>query len=141
MSSHSDQIIAQVHQEVHALVTYVTGPTSASASASSVELALFRRLLAWGALLLRLFFVSRAAVRPAVPASRDGALLAYHDCRPTSYFSVFGKLCFRRHAFTAAGQPLLCPLDAALSLPNRCYSDLLREWATFGATDGAYRET
>ena len=76
-----------------------------------------------------------------MPASREGALLAYHDCRPTSYFSVFGKLCFRRHACTAAGQPLLCPLDAALSLPNRCYSDLLREWATCGATDGAYRET
>jgi hypothetical protein len=32
-------------------------------------------------------------------------------------------------------------LDAELSLPDRCYSDLLREWATYDATDGAYRET
>jgi hypothetical protein len=28
-----------------------------------------------------------------------------------------------------------------LSLPERCYSDLLREWAAFGATDASYRES
>ena len=36
---------------------------------------------------------------------------------------------------------MVCPLDAALSLPARCYSDLLREWAAYGSTDAAYRET
>ncbi len=36
---------------------------------------------------------------------------------------------------------MVCPLDAALSLPERCYSDVLREWATYGAADGAYRES
>ena len=36
---------------------------------------------------------------------------------------------------------MVCPLDAALSLPARCYSDLLREWMTYGSTDAAYRET
>lgn len=35
----------------------------------------------------------------------------------------------------------MCPLDAALSLPPRCYSDLLREWADYGSTDGSYRES
>jgi hypothetical protein len=33
----------------------------------------------------------------------------------------------------------VCPLDGELSLPERCYSDVLREWATYGVTDGAYR--
>jgi hypothetical protein len=32
-------------------------------------------------------------------------------------------------------------LDAALSLPEHCYSDLLREWTDYDATDAAYRET
>lgn len=57
------------------------------------------------------------------------------------YYSVFGKLSFARHAFTAPGQPVVCPLDAALGLPARCSSALLREWMGYGATDAAYRET
>ena len=35
----------------------------------------------------------------------------------------------------------LCPLDAALSLPERSFSDLIHEWAAYGDTDGAYRES
>ena len=38
------------------------------------------------------------------------------------------------------GQAGCCPLDAELSLPARCSSDLLREWAVYGATDESYRE-
>jgi len=135
-------IIAQVRQEFEALLTYVTGPATREATASAVERALFRRLLALGAGLLRLFFLSRAAPRPAGPvAGPDGTALRYHDRRPVSYYSVFGKLVFARHAFTAPGQPVVCPLDAALGLPARCYSDLLREWATYGASDASYRES
>jgi hypothetical protein len=99
-------------------------------------------LLALGAALLRLFLVTRAAVRPVGPVrSPAGTVLAYHDQRPTTYYSVFGKLVFCRHAFTAPGQPVVCPLDAALGLPERCYSDLLREWMAYGATDESYRES
>jgi hypothetical protein len=36
---------------------------------------------------------------------------------------------------------VVCPLDAALSLPPRCYSDLLRDWASYGSSDAAFRET
>ncbi len=57
------------------------------------------------------------------------------------YYSVFGKIRFARHYFAAPGHPGCCPLDATLSLPERCYSDLLREWAAFGATDASYRES
>jgi hypothetical protein len=39
------------------LLTYVTGPDARSQTAYSVELTVFRRLLALGAVLLRLFFV------------------------------------------------------------------------------------
>jgi hypothetical protein len=54
---------------------------------------------------------------------------------------VFGKVRFGRHSFTAPGHEGLCPLDAELSLPAHCYSDLLREWAVYGTTDESYRES
>src|SRR5262245_23180422 len=134
-------IVQQVQQDFQALIAYITGPDAQAQTAYTVELMLFRRLLALGAALLRLFFATRAAERPAAPAAADGTLLSYHDQRLTSYYSVFGKLRFPRHYFTAPGQPGICPLDAALSLPEHCYSDLLREWTGYDATDGAYRET
>jgi hypothetical protein len=142
MPSNPEQMVQQVHQDFHALVAYVTGADARTQTAYTVELTLFRRLLALGAALLQLFFVTRAATRPAEPVQApDGTPLTYHDRRPISYYSIFGKLRFRRHYFTAAEQSGTCPLDADLSLPERCYSDLLRDWAAFGTTDAAYRES
>ena len=48
---------------------------------------------------------------------------------------------FHRHAYVASDQPVVCPLDEALSLPQRCYSDLWREWMSYGTTDEPYRES
>jgi hypothetical protein len=142
MSSNPEPIVQQRQQEFHNLLTYVTGPDARLQTAYTVELTLFRRLLALGAVLLRLFFVMRAVVRPAKPVTApDGTHLTFHDQRPTTYYSVLGKVHFERHDFTAPGQTGSCPLDAELSLPARCYSDLLREWATYGATEASYRES
>jgi len=141
MPPNATPIVQQVQQDFQALIAYITGPDAQTQTAYTVELMLFRRLLSLGATLLGLFFATRAAQRPAAPTATDGTVLAYHDQRLTSYFSVFGKLRFPRHYFTAPGQPGSCPLDAALSLPEHCYSDLLREWTGYDATDGAYRET
>lgn len=142
MTSNPESIVPQLQQEFQNLLAYVTGPDARSQTTYIVELTLFRRLLALGAALLRLFFVTRAAVRPAAPVTApDGTRLTYHDLRPTTYYSVFGKVRFERHYFTAPGQPGRCPVDAELSLPARCYSDLLREWAVYGTTDESYRES
>ena len=142
MTSNSEQIVQQVQHDFQTLLAYVTGPEARSQTAYSMELTLFRRLLALGASLLQLFFLTRAAARPTEPVTApDGTRLRYHDQRPISYYSVFGKLQFKRHYFTAAEQVGLCPLDVELSLPVRCYSDLLREWMAYDATDAAYRES
>jgi hypothetical protein len=142
MTSNPEPIVQQLQHEFQNLLVYVTGPDAGSQTAYTVELTLFRRLLALGAALLRLFFVTRAAGRPAEPVTApDGTRLPYHDQRPTTYYSVFGKVRFARHYFTAPGQEGFCPLDAVLSLPARCYSDLLREWAVYGATEASYRES
>jgi hypothetical protein len=142
MTSNSDEIVPQVQQDFQALVAYVTGADARTQTAYTVELTLFRRLLALGAALLRLFFVTRAAVRPAGPVlAPDGTPLRYHEQRSTTYYSVFGKVRFGRHYFTAPGQAGCCPLDAALSLPARSYSALLSEWGAYGATDASYRQS
>ena len=141
MTPTANQSILQIQAQFRELVEYVTGPDSRAATAYEVELRLFRRLLALGAALLHLFFATRVATRPAGPVRvLDGPPLTSHGRRRFTYFSVFGKVVFWRHAFTAPGQPVVCPVDATLSLPARCYSDLLREWATFGAADAPFRE-
>lgn len=142
MSSNSAQIVHQLHGEFQELIEYVIGEQSQTRTAYEVELTLFRRLLALGAELLRLFFKHRAADRPRGPIyAPDGTELKYHDQRPTSYFSVFGKVRFRRHYYHALGQAGFCPLDAKLSLPARCYSGLLRDWAEYCISNEAYDES
>ena len=142
MTSNPEPIVQQLQHEFQILLTYVTGPEARAQTAYTVELTLFRRLLALGATLLRLFFITRAALRPAEPVTGpDGTRLIYHDQRATTDYSVFGKVRFWRHSFTALGHEGLCPLDAELSLPAHCYSDLLREWAVYGTTDASYRES
>ena len=142
MASNSDEMVQQVQDDFQNLLADVTGPDARAQTAYTVELTLFRRLLALGAALWRLFFVTRAAVRPAEPVTTpDGTRLTAHDQRPTTDYSVFGNGRLWRHAFTAPGQQGLCPLDAELSLPARCYSDLLQEWAVYGTTDESYRES
>jgi hypothetical protein len=140
MASNSDEIVPHVQDDFQNLLAYVIGPDARVRTAYTVELTLFRRLLALGAALLRLFFGTRAAVRPAEPVTTpDGTRLTAHDQRPTTYDSVLGQVRFGRHYCTAPGQAGLCPLDAALSLPARCYSDLLREWVAYGTADASYR--
>ena len=145
MAITAEQSIAQRQgegeQQYRELLAYVTGAAGQRAGAYEAELRIWRGVLALGRTLLRLFFEHRAAVRPAGPvAASDGTPLRPHDRRPVTYLSVFGKVVFRRHAFTAPGQAVVCPLDAELSLPGRCSSDLLREWSGLGSADASFRE-
>ena len=142
MSSNSVRIVHQLHRDFQELVEYVSGKEAQTQTAYDVELTLFRRLLKLGAQLLRLFFVHRAAVRPDEPVyAPDGKRLKYQSLRRTTYYSVFGKVRFKRHYFHVPGQEGFCPLDAELSLPPRCYSDLLRDWAEYCITDESYDES
>lgn len=141
MPSNADPIVPQIREAMHRLLRYVTGPDAANPTAATVELTLFRPLLARGAALLRLFFLTRPAARPAAPTADDGTVWTYHDQRMTTYLSVFGKLCFARQCCIAAGRGGCWPIDAELRLSARCYSDRLRACTGYNATDGAYRET
>jgi hypothetical protein len=131
-----------VTQEFQALIDDVTNDESRHRTAYEVERTLFRRVLALGAALLQLFFTSRAATRPSEPRTTpSGRRMRSTGMRETTYVSVFGPVRFARHYYTAPGHPGTCPLDAELSLPARCSSDLLRDWCTYGATEVSYRAT
>jgi hypothetical protein len=71
MTSNSQEIVQPVQHDFPALVVYVTGPAARGQTVYAVEVTLFRRLRALGTPLLRLFFVTRAAVRPARARRRD----------------------------------------------------------------------
>ena len=143
MSSDPEPIVEQIaaaRDEFEQLIEMVTGPTAFECTAGQVERSLWRKLLALGARLLRLFFSVRASERPEPPVV-EGIQLRSHGLSPTSYFSVFGKIRFRRHYFYRAGAGGRCPLDAELALPAHCYSELLRDWLTYTAATEAYEET
>jgi hypothetical protein len=130
MTSNPEPMVQPLPHAFHNLLAYVTGPEARSQTAYTVELPRFRRRLGVGAALLRLFCVTRAAVRPAAPVTApDGTRLTDHDQRPTIDYAVFGNVCFARHDVIAPGQIGLGPLDAELSWPARGDADLLRAWA------------
>lgn len=140
MALNTESIVPQLRRDFESLVDYVSGPASAEHHVYTVELHLFRSLLALGAALLGLFFRTRAAVRPPTPMTSDGQPMACQGRRSVRYLSIFGELWVPRHYFTARGQASSTPLDADLSLPATAYSDLLREWGAYGDTEQAYRE-
>jgi hypothetical protein len=137
-----EPMVHDVTQEFQALIDDVTNDESRHRTAYEVERTLFRRVLALGAALLRLFFTSRAAARPSEPRTTPSSRrMRSTGMRETTYVSVFGPVRCARHYYTAPGHPGTCPLDADLSLPKRCSSDLLRDWLTYGATEVSYRAT
>lgn len=131
--------VRQIDERFQALMTYVRSGQAQTSTAYEVELRLFRSLLALGAQLLTLFFMHRAATDPA-PVTLEGRPLRPHGWRETTYFSVFGLVRFRRRYYRTPEGKGCYPLDAALSLPRRRYSDLLRDWLEFAVTTEAYDE-
>jgi hypothetical protein len=141
MAADSSEIVDRVVElegGFRALSQLVTGPMAATSTALSMELRIFREVLAMGRRLLELFFLTRAASRPDAPTTLDGTPMTECRRRPTTYLSVFGRITFRRHCFYASGHASVSPLDAALSLPERCYSPLLRDWAGHEVVDAAF---
>jgi len=139
MSFNSMAMIHQLRMDFEQLLTLVTGPDARTATVSQMERSLFRQVLRLGLKLLQLFLMTRVAAEShTAQRGPDQTRVPYHSQKPRDYFSIFGKLTFARAYFYTPGQAGLSPLDAALSLPTRCYSDLLMENAELLAVDGAY---
>ena len=138
-----NSIVQQVQHEFQNLLTYVTGPDARSQTAYTVELTAVPAAAGPGRRRCCGCSLSRAPrcvrrSRSSPPTGRT-CPITISARRPT--IRSLAKCALRGHSFTAPGQEGLCPLDAELSLPARCYSDLLREWAVYGTTDESYRES
>lgn len=139
MSFNSTHMIHQLRADFEKLIALVTGPEAQTATLDQMERSLFRQVLRLGFRLLQLFLFTRAQTESHAPQPGAGRTkLLYHSQQEIDYFSIFGKLTFERAYFYASGQPGVCPLDRALSLPERCYSDLLMESAELLAVGSAY---
>ncbi len=139
MSLNSTAMIHQLRADFEQLLTLVTSPEASTLTIDQMERSLFRQVLRLGLKLLHLFLVTRVQAESHAPQPGKGRTrLPYHSQKGVDYFSIFGKLHFERAYFYTPGQPGECPLDAALNLPERCYSDLLMESAEGLAVDNAY---
>ncbi len=128
MSFNSSQMIRQLRADFEQLLALVSGPEAHTATMDQMERSLFRQVLRLGFKLLQLFVLTRVGAESHTPlVRRKGAVLPYHSQKPRDYFLIFGKLTFERAYFYAQGQGGAYPLDEALSLPERCYSDSLME--------------
>jgi hypothetical protein len=139
MSANSTQLLGELRVDFESLLNLVSGSAAHTATVDQMERSLFRHLLRLGRKLLRLFLVCRAQAESHAPQwGWQRRKLPYHAQKAVDYFSVFGKVPVVRAYFYARDQAGKCPLDRALSLPQRCYSDLLMECVELLAVDNAY---
>ncbi len=139
MSANTTHLIRDLRAEFETLLNLVTGSAAQTATVDQMERSLFRHLLRMGRKLLQLFLTSRVQAESHAPQwGWQRRTLPYHAQKAVDYFSVFGKVTCARAYFYTPGQAGKCPLDRALSWPERCYSDLLMESAELLAVDGAY---
>lgn len=139
MTLNSSQMILQLREDFERLLAFVSGPQAQTATMDQMERSLFRQVLHLGYQLLRLFVMKRVEGESHAPlVKRNKTVLPYHSQKGRDYYSIFGKLTIERAYFYAWGGSGRCPLDEALSLPERCYSDLLMESAELLGVEAAY---
>lgn len=135
-------ILAEADARFNELKQYIYGEAQ-SQQLHGVERGIFKRLLALGLVLLRAFLAKRGDGRGDAPVrTREGQELPYQGTRTVPYFSIFGKLTIKRAYYWVKGvQEGICPLDALLNLPKRCYSYLLEEWVGPEEVEKAFDKT
>lgn len=105
-----------------------------------VEEGILRRLLDIGKSLLQQFVTHRASIDQRKSLQHEGEALLYHGMKSCSYLSIFGRIDIVRAYYWKRGYGGICPLDAELALPQRCYSYLLIKWAEKGIANSTYDE-
>jgi len=139
MAVKQSDLLAELRTDFESLLNLVTGAEAHTATVNQMERSLLQQLLRMGRKLLQVFLVHRAEVESHAPQwGWQRQKFLYHSQKVVDYLSVFGKLEVSRAYFYAPGYGGKTPLDQALSLPARCYSDLLMECAELLAVDSAY---
>jgi len=134
--------IAEGEWALQALIQFAR-ESAGKRAAHEAEQGIFKRLLPIGLAAMKLYFAQCGTgdVGPAVTRA-DGVFLPREKpLRGHDYFSLFGKFAVARTCYRTPGEPGICPLDAQVNLPERCYSYFLPEWMTLFEVEHPFKES
>ena len=121
MSFNKSSITENIREEVEKLIELVSGEEAEASTAYQMERQLLWKMLEVGRQLMQLFFAMRAETEKREETVEvEGQSYAYVG---TGYVSVFGKVEVKRACYWRRGKGSQYPLEEALSLPERSYSE------------------
>jgi hypothetical protein len=137
----TNSIAEEIRGGIEELIALATGEKSQESSADQMERCIWWKLLEVGRHLMQLFFAARRETAEAGrQVERDGEVYPYKGQRKREYVSVFGQVEVWRGAYWKRGSGSVYPLDEALSLPERQYSDWVQEIVSEVSVNQAYEE-
>src|SRR5213592_1184328 len=137
-----ERSIAEGEQALQALITFAR-ENAGKLEAHEAEKGIFKRLLPIGLAAMKRYFAQRGTGDVGAAVTRaDGVLLPREQLlRGRDYFSIFGKFKVARTCYRTPGEPGICPLEAQVNLPGRCYSSFLQEWMTVFEVEHPFKES
>jgi hypothetical protein len=111
--------------------------------AHEAEKGIFKRRLPIGLAAMQLYCAQRGTgdVGPAVTRDDGARLPREKRLRGRDDCSRFGTFAVARTCDRTPGAPGICPLDAQVNFPVRCYSYVLPEWMTVVAVESPCQES
>lgn len=127
MSFNSTNIAENIRNSIDEMIEMVSGEAAQEATADEMERQIWWMVLMAGRELLQLFFTTRSEQEPKSKELEDeGESYSYVGQRSRDYVSIFGSVEVERAYYWKKGGGKH-PLDEALSLPERSYSDWVQE--------------
>ena len=124
--SFNTSIPKNIQSQMETLIEIASGVSNEDQTADGVERELWRNLLQMGQQLMQLFFNKREADEERQRVYEvDGVVYPYRGQRQRDYVSLFGEVTVGRAYYWKKGEGGQFPLDEALSLPERCFSDFV----------------
>jgi len=128
MSFNSESIKESIRTRMEMVIEMASGEEAQNATADQTERNLWDMMRQIGCELMQLFFAVRSEQEAKPKAIEvEGNTYGYVDQATRKYVSIFGEVQVERAYYWAKGQEGKHPLDEALSLPSRSYSDWVQE--------------
>lgn len=127
MDYNVEETQSELRTEFEKMLQFITSEEAQKSTADEVERSLFHWLLKLGLQLLSFFFQTRSYFSQRDKLVVKGESISYNSEQKREYFSIFGKVPFRRPYFYSSQTGGHTPLDEELGLGEDRYSDFLRE--------------
>lgn len=126
--SFNPSITQNIRAEFEGLIKMVSDAESQTKTAYEIEGELWWSMLALGQQLLQMFFIMREKQETQLKSyDVDDVSHPYVGQRKRSYISLFGEVEVKRACYWVKGASGHYPLDEALSLPQRSFSDWVQQ--------------